>query len=141
MKNLKSEPKQSWHIGILLLRIFVGSRLLYGVVDNLTSWDKMLEFSSFLESNGFPIPLASAIVSVAVQFVCGLFVLIGFKIKWASILLILNFVVALLFFHLRIGDSVEGMTPAVAMLFGSLTFVFTGAGRFSIGGRMTNSNS
>ncbi len=50
----------------------------------------------------------------------------------ASVLLAINFIIALLFVHIKSNDTVEGMTPALAMLFGSLTFVFTGAGRIAI---------
>ena len=35
-------------IGIFILRIFIGSRLLYGVIDNVLSWERMIEFSIFL---------------------------------------------------------------------------------------------
>jgi putative oxidoreductase len=119
-------------LGILLLRIFIGGRLLYGVVDNVFSWDRMNEFAGFLQSNDFPLPLASAIASVYLQFIGGIVILIGFKIRSASFLMIINFLVALIFVHLRINDTIEGMTPALAMLFGCLTFLFTGAGKISI---------
>lgn len=122
----------NWSIGILLLRFFIGARLIYGVIDNIISWQQMEEFAAFLSANGFPFPLASAISSVAVQFIGGVFVLLGFKIKWACVLLAFNFIVAIVFFHLRVSDSVEGMTPALAMLFGSLTLFFTGAGQYAV---------
>nr|WP_321232792.1 DoxX family protein [uncultured Psychroserpens sp.] len=120
------------NIGILLLRIFIGCRLIYGVIDNIISWGKMLEFASFLESHQFPFPIVSAVLSVGIQFVCGLFVLIGYKIRIASFFLVINFVIALLFVHIKSNDSLEGMTPALAMLFGSLTFIFTGADEISL---------
>lgn len=119
-------------MGILLLRIFVGTRLLYGVVDNVLHWERMVEFSLFLESHEFPFPLVSAVVSVYVQFFGALSLLVGFKVRLFSFLLILNFIVALLFVHIPIDDSVEGMTPALAMLFGCLTLFFTGADKLSL---------
>lgn len=128
MKYLKS----NWGIGILLLRIFIGLRIIYGVIDNLIDWERMLEFSSFLEAHKFPIPIVSAFTSVVVQFICGLFVLLGFCIRVASIILVINFIIAIIFVHLKTGDSIEGMTPALAMLFGALTFIFTGAGSISL---------
>jgi len=130
--KLENFLKPKWDIGVFLLRIFVGLRLLWGVIDNIISWEKMMEFASFLEAHHFPLPTVSAIFSVTVQFICGLLVLIGFKIRIASIILALNFIIALLFVHIKSGDTVEGMTPALAMLFGSLTFIFTGAGKISI---------
>ena len=119
-------------LGLLLLRLFIGGRLFYGVIDNVLSWKKMLEFAQFLEQHHFPIPTLSAVTSVYLQLVGALLILVGYKTKLAAFFLSLNFLVALLAVHLRIGDSVEGMTPALAMLFGCLTLLFTGPGRFSI---------
>lgn len=120
------------HIGILLLRLFIGGRLLYGVIDNVLNGERMIEFAEFLEANHFPFPLVNATISVYVQFLGSIFILIGFKIRIASIFLVFNFLVALIFVHLRINDTVEGMTAALAMLFGCLTFVFTGANKISV---------
>ncbi|MBK6266119.1 DoxX family protein [Marivirga sp. S37H4] len=122
---------RNWQIGILLLRIFIGLRLLYGVVDNIISWQQMIEFSIFLENNGFPFPLMSAVTSVYVQFIGGLLILLGYKIRVTSFILIINFLVAFIV-HLLANDTVEGMTPALAMLFGCLTFLFTGPGKLSV---------
>jgi len=119
-------------VGILFLRIFVGLRLLYGVIDNVVSWEKMVEFSGFLQTYDFPYPIISATLSVYVQLFCAIFILIGFRIRVASFFLVFNFIIALLFVHLKAHDSVEGMTPALAMLFGGLTLLFTGAGKISL---------
>jgi putative oxidoreductase len=116
-------------VGLLLLRLFVGMRLLYGVADNIVDWERMIEFGNFLEQNGFPFPLASAMISVYAQFLSGLMIIIGFKIRLVAFLMIINFLVALAMVHLH--DSFEGMTPALAMLFSSVLFLFYGAGRFA----------
>ncbi|MDN5212978.1 DoxX family protein [Fulvivirgaceae bacterium BMA12] len=120
------------HIGILLLRIFVGGRLCYGVIDNVLSWERMIEFSDFLKANDFLFPTISALVSVYVQFIGAMLISFGFKIRIASFLLTINFLVALLFVHFPANDTVEGMTPALAMLFGCLTLLFTGAEKISL---------
>ena len=114
-------------------------RLLYGVIDNIISWDKMVEFSHFLDAQHFPVPLVSAVISVYAQFFCGLCILLGFKIKIAALIMVLNFIIAIAFFHFRINDSIEGMTPALAMLFGSLTLLFTGAGYYSLSYKISKS--
>ena len=120
------------YIGIFVLRLFVGLRLLYGVIDNVLNGERMIEFAEFLNAHHFPFPLVSAALSVYVQFVGSIFILIGFKIRITSIILVFNFLVALIFVHLQINDTVEGMTPALAMLFGCLTFVFTGGEKVSV---------
>lgn len=119
-------------IGILLLRLFIGGRLFYGVIDNVLSWEHMLTFEGFLQANGFPFPLVSAVVSVYAQFSCSIMILLGFRIRIAALIMVINFIVALLFVHIATGDTIEGMTPALAMLFGSLTLLFTGGGKYSI---------
>lgn len=120
------------HVGIFLLRIFIGCRLFYGVIDNVLSWERMIEFSDFLATNNFPLPVISAVTSVYVQFFGSIFILVGFKLRVASFFLIFNFLIALIFVHFRANDTIEGMTPALAMLFGCLTLLFTGADKISL---------
>jgi putative oxidoreductase len=118
-------------IGILLLRLFIGIRLVYGVADNVLSWHHMLLFRDFLATAGFPLPLLSAVVSVYAQLAGGIMIITGFWIRLGAAAMIINFIVALLMVHRQ--DSFEGMTPALAMLFASLLFLFYGAGKFSLG--------
>ena len=117
-------------VGVLLLRLFIGIRLLYGVQDNIFHWEKMKEFEAFLSQFNFPFPLVCAVVSVYAQAIAGLFILIGFKTRIASLLMVFNFLVALLMVHRN--DTFEGMTPALAILFSCLLFFFQGAGKFSV---------
>lgn len=126
---------QSWFddhsdIGILCLRLFIGIRLVYGVIDNILSWEKMLEFADFLEKFQFPFTVVSAVVSVYAQFIAGIFILFGFNIRLASFVMIVNFLIALIMVHRE--DSFEGMTSALAILFSSILFLFQGAGKFSV---------
>lgn len=120
------------HFGLFILRLFIGLRLIYGVIDNILSWERMTEFADFLSANNFPYPIVSAIVSVYVQFLCSILILIGYKLRLASFILIINFIIALIFVHIRANDSIEGMTPALAMLFGCLTLLFTGPGKIAL---------
>lgn len=119
-------------VGILLLRIFTGSRLLYGVVDNMINWRNMMEFSYYLQSFGFPFPTINALLSVYIQFLAAISILFGYRFRIFSALMIFNFLIALIFVHIPLKDTVEEMTPALAILFVNLSFVFTGAGKFSL---------
>ncbi len=123
------------HLGIFLLRIFVSTRLLYGVVDNIISWERMIEFSKFLENNGFLFPTTNAIISVYAQFFCAILILVGYKTRLVSFVLVINFLVALIFVHIKANDTIEGMTGALAMLFCCLTFLYTGADKISLDDR------
>ena len=115
--------------GIFILRLFIGIRLIYGVWDNIISWHKMQEFGSFLSSQRFPLPLISAVVSVWAQFICGLMIIVGFKIRWAAAIMVINFLVAT---WVHRNDKFEAMTPALAILFCCLLFFLEGAGKFAI---------
>lgn len=122
--------KKRKDIGILLFRFFIGFRLVLGVVDNILSRQRMLEFEAFLKSYQFPSPLVAAHVSVYAQAIAGLLIIIGFKIRWAAVLMIINFLIAIVMVHW--GQSIEEMTPALAMLFAAILFLFIGAGRYSL---------
>lgn len=116
-------------IGIFLLRLFIGLWLIYGVQDNIASWSRLLEFRDFLENFGFPLPLLSAGISIVAQFVAGIMIVLGWRIRYAAILMLFNFAVAMMV-HLH--GSIEEMIPALTMFFCSLLFLFQGAGKISI---------
>jgi uncharacterized membrane protein YphA (DoxX/SURF4 family) len=89
----------------------------------------MIEFSHFLASEEFPIPLACAVVSAASQFTCGFLYLAGWVTRWAAMVMIFNFTVALM---VHIGDPYAAVFPAIIMWFSSVALVFSGAGAFSV---------
>jgi putative oxidoreductase len=111
-------------VGLLLLRLFIGVRLIYGVADNILSWQKMHEFRDFLHAFHFPFPLAAAMLSVYAQALGGLSYITGWKVRYAAMLMIVNFSLALIMVHRNQGF--EEMTSALAMLFISILLLFTG---------------
>lgn len=119
-------------LGVFLLRLFVGFRLVYGVADNIVSWGRMKEFASFLSKVGFPVPLLCAMLSVYAQFVAGAMIVIGWRIRYAALAMVINFTVA--WWMVDRHRSVEEMTPALAMLFCSIFFLFNGSGRVAVTG-------
>lgn len=130
MESIFKWLKVNQDIGVLLLRLFVGFRLIYGVQDNILHWSQMLEFRDFLQQFHFPLPLVSAVVSVYGQFVAAVMVLLGWKIRYAALVLIINFIVAWLMVDRH--GTIESMTPALAILFCALLFLFQGGGKFSL---------
>ncbi len=117
-------------VGVFLLRLFIGFRLIYGVQEAAFSWDTMVMVGSFFEKFQFPFPLVCAAVSVYSQFVSGILLLLGWYTRYAAILMIINFTVAWIMVD-RFG-TVEDMTPALAILFSSILFLFQGAGKISL---------
>ena len=116
--------------GIFLLRLFVGFRLLEGVFDNIVNWRQMQEFSDFLEKFGFPFPLFCAVLSVYAQALAGLMLILGWQIRYAAIMMIINFAVALIMVHW--GQSLEEMTVPLLLLFIFIFFLFQGAGSITV---------
>ena len=130
MNEIQQQIRFNSDIGLLALRIFIGARIIYGSFDNIISWDKMKEFAIFLKANNFPTPVFCAIISVYAQFICACLILIGYKTRLAAAILVFNFIVAIIGVHLK--DSIEGMTPALAMLFISIALFFLGGGKWAV---------
>ena len=122
-------------LALLIIRLVFGVRLIFGTIDNVISWDRMLEFRDFLDGQGFPLPLICAIVSVYLQFLAGICWIFGFQTKVASLLMILNFLVAIIGVHLLHGDSYINMAPAIHLLAVAFLLFTHGAGRYALTGR------
>jgi putative oxidoreductase len=116
--------------GIIFLRMVIGWRLIDGTQDNILSWGQMLEFRDFLNLHGTPFPLFSAVMSVYAQFACGILYMVGWQIRVAAMVMIVNFIAALLIAH--IGLSFQQSFDAWVVLAASVYFLFSGAGRISV---------
>jgi putative oxidoreductase len=114
----------------IFIRLFAGLFLIYMSQDNVFSWARMLEFEQFLLQFGFPLPLASAVVSVTCQFVAGVLFILGAFIRPAAAVMVINFIVALVMVHRKLPFR-EALDPC-AMLASSLFLLFNGAGRPSV---------
>jgi putative oxidoreductase len=118
--------------GPVLLRLVVGSFLVYGVQDNVFSSARMEEFAKFLAAHEFPWPTFCAYLSAYAQFVCGILIALGAAIRLASVPMIFNFLVAVLCVHLRDGDPFPRHFPALVILAACVLFLLDGAGRLSV---------
>ncbi len=116
--------------GALFIRLLVGFHLIYGTQDNVFSYERMLEFRDFLEARGVIYPFFAAHVSVYAQFISGILYIIGWQVRGAALLMVINFIAALFIAHT--GDSYQGMFPAMVMLFTSLFLLLNGAGKPSV---------
>jgi putative oxidoreductase len=122
------ETRKAW--APLFARLFAGTFLVYMSQDNVVSWARMLEFAEFLRAHGFPAPLPCAMVSVYAQFTAGLLFLAGAFVRPAALVMVVNFVVALLGVHLSLPFR-EALDPS-AMLACALVLLFAGAGPWSV---------
>ena len=116
--------------GALLLRLVVGSFLVYGTQDNVFSYARMVEFEHFLAARGVPFPLVAAFVSAYAQFVCGILFILGAATRAAGALMVINFIAAIVIAHRR--DSFQGMLAALMMLAAAFFFLLHVAGKPSV---------
>src|SRR5688572_9558272 len=121
------EERREW--GAVFIRVLVGFHLMWGTQDNVFSHARMLEFQGFLAQTGFPFPLFCAYLSAYAQFICGILFMVGLSFRPAAVVMIGNFIIALLMVHVE--DTWNGSFPAMMMLFGSAFLLCNGAGPLS----------
>ncbi len=114
----------------IFIRLIVGFHLIYGTQDNVFSYARMEEFAGFLAARGVPMPLFSAFLSAYAQFVCGILFIFGAATRYAAIVMIINFLAALIIAHC--GDTYPNTFPALMMLFAACFLLLYGAGKPSV---------
>lgn len=107
---------------VLLLRLWLGGFLVWGVCDNILSTARMAEFQGFLTQLNCPWPALAAPVSVWAQLLIGLLVIPGFLTRWAGLLLAANFAVAVWL----IGGAGGGTDVVLRAIFGPMMCVLSG---------------
>src|ERR1044072_3527901 len=115
---------------LLLLRLFVGLFLIWGVWDNVTSTARMQEFAAFLGQHGFASPRLMAPLSVYLQLAIGLGFVLGLFTRWAGIFCAIHFAIAIAMVDRHGG--MRGVFPSGCLLFVGLYLATYGAGRFSL---------
>ena len=113
------------------------SRVLLGGVFIFQGALKFLYLTSFtasLASIGFPLPLVCAVVVMAVEFFCGLAVLLGVFTRFSAMLLALDMLVLLFVIQLPNGYGLShiGVSFSVLAFALALSLVFTGPGKWSV---------
>ncbi len=130
MKDLISKRLELFApYAILLIRFTFGFHLLY------YSWGSVITMSAgdnagFLESLGVPLPHVMSWVYILTEFIGGILLIIGFKIRWIAIPLIITFLVA--YFVVHSGDPYADSFQALQMLAVSVFFLLHGSGDLSV---------
>lgn len=126
LPGLKQHADLAW----LFVRLLTGMFLIHGVWDNVTSAERMADFTGFLKLNGFPAPGLMAPLSVYVQLAIGVALIPGVLTRWAGLLLAFNFIVGVVMVHLN--QSFREIWPAAVLVGLGLMFATYGAGRWSV---------
>jgi putative oxidoreductase len=89
--------------------------------------------SGFLGSLGVPLPSVAAVVVAGVEFLGGLALIAGFYTRYASALLAVNMLVAIVLVHLQAGLFLpKGYEYALTLLAASLALLLDGPGRAAL---------
>ena len=95
--------------------------------------------AGFIASKGLPLPEVGAAIAIAVELVAGIALLIGWKTRWAALLLAVFTLVATFFFHNFWGVPVEQkmvqtlmFNKNIAVVGGLLVLYAFGPGRLSV---------
>ena len=115
-------------IAKLLLRIGFGGMMLFHGWPKLQKLISTGEFK-FADPLGIG-PEVSLVLTIFAEFLCAIFIIIGFRVKLSSIPLAITMLVAVLIVH--INDGRERWELPLLYLFGYLALLFLGAGKYSI---------
>jgi putative oxidoreductase len=120
-------------LGLLLLRLVTGAFLIHQSHDNILSAARMDEFEKFLTQFGFPAAEVFAPLCVWAQFLCGIAFILGLLARWAGLITVFVFVVAVYMVHWPQGF--QGWWPALILVFLGILFATEGPGRYSVDAR------
>ena len=115
---------------LLLLRVFVGVFLVWGVWEKISSSESMHEFAAFLATHKFPSPEILAPVAVYLQLLVGAGFILGLFTRWAGIVCVVVFAVAIAMVDRHGG--MRGIFPSGCLVFIGLYLATHGAGLFSV---------
>ncbi|WP_422360851.1 DoxX family protein [Reichenbachiella sp.] len=128
--NLQKTFSKYSNLSLLFLRIAFGVRLIWGTQDNILSFERMQEFATFLEANGFLFPMVSAFASVYLQCAAGVCWILGLWVRESALVMVANFVIAIIMVH--IGDAYINTAPAIHLLTFAFFLLCSGGGKYSI---------
>lgn len=121
-------------VTLLLMRVVTGAFLVWGVMDNILSAERMREFEDFLANVGFPVPAFMAPLSVWAQFLVGVCFIAGFAARWAGIVCAINFIVAIVM--VDAAGGIRAAFPSACLVLIGLHLAAVGAGTFSVDRRI-----
>ena len=116
--------------GLLALRLVTGAFLVWQSHDNIISAARMDEFEKFLTQFNFIMPELMAPLCVWAQFLCGLALILGLLTRWAGLVTVFVFIVAVWMVHWP--QDFPGWWPALILAFLGILFATEGAGRYAL---------
>ncbi|MDX1591790.1 MAG: DoxX family protein [Balneolaceae bacterium] len=126
-----NELSKNYNIALLLLRLGVAAVFIYHGWGKITGIEGVQQFFGNV---GIPLPGIMAWVVGITEFVGGIMVLTGFKIKIPSILLAIIMVVAIL--TVKMGQGFEAARVDILLLMMTSSLALMGSGSYSLDSMM-----
>lgn len=135
--------KNEWNEwSLTLLRVVLGIIFLYHGYVKLFVPGGFTGTIGFFKAIGIPLPVYSALIVSAVEFVGGALLILGLLTKWASVVLFIEMLVAFFKVHWQQGFFIMppsyGYEFALLILAGLVVVAASGAGKWSVGSRFKN---
>lgn len=118
--------------GPLLARILIGGMFIMSGVQKIFAFEGTVFFT---ESVGMPYPAVAVVLAILFEVLGGLSILLGWKIQYGAIALILYTALASYYFHSNFADQIQMafFIKNMAIIGGLLYMTAFGAGHFSLG--------
>lgn len=115
----------------LIARILLSGVFLYSAYSKVTNPTGTIQY---MASHGIPFPNVLLIPTVLVLLAGGFSVLLGYKIRWGAMLLILFLIPATLIFHTKFAEPIQVIHfwKNLGLIGGLLLLLSTTPGKFSL---------
>ncbi len=115
----------------LIARILVGGMFLMSGINKLTDFANTVQFA---QSVGLPSPELAIIIAIVAEVLGGLSVLLGYRIFWGGLILVLFTVATSVIFHADFGDQIQMIlfTKNMGIVAALLYMMRFGSGKLSI---------
>ena len=119
----------------------LAGRILLALIFVLSGFEKLMSPAGTMKmmaAHGLPIVPAAFALTILVEFGCGLLLVVGYKARWAAILIFLWFIPVTLIFHATgIHEMIQQimLLKNISIMGGLLMVASFGAGAISLDGR------
>jgi len=120
----------------IFIRLAFGYHLIQYTYADVFTLSAATNNAGYLSTLGIPFPSIMAWVYILTEFLGGIALIIGFKIRWFAVALIINFLVAVFIAHAH--QPYSKSFESIQMLAVSCFFLFNGAGKLSIDSKTDN---
>ncbi len=115
-------------------------RILLSLIFLVSGINKIPNFSGtkqYMAAMGMPLTDLFLVAAIIIEIVGAIFIMIGFKTKWAALVLIIFMIPTTLIFHTNFADQIQMIMfmKNLSMLGGLLLVAAYGAGDWSLDGR------